>query len=101
MDLKKVPDEEKVNLCRKYFLGGFALLPFLWFINVVWFFREAFIRPSFTEQSKIKSYVIKSAIGLLVWFAGLTTWILIFQTYRASWGEIGDRISFVIPLGVA
>lgn len=45
--------------------------------------------------------VIKSAIGLLVWFAGLTTWILIFQTYRASWGEIGDRISFVIPLGVA
>lgn len=101
MDLKKVPDEEKVNLCRKYFLGGFALLPFLWFINVVWFFREAFIKPSFTGQSKIKSYVIKSAIGFLVWCAGLTTWILIFQTYRASWGEIGDRISFVIPLGVA
>ena len=45
--------------------------------------------------------VIKSAIGFLVWFAGLTTWILIYQTYRASWGEIGDRISFVIPLGVA
>lgn len=101
MDLKKVPDEEKVNLCRKYFLGGFALLPFLWFINVVWFFREAFIKPSFTGQSKIKSYVIKSAIGFLVWCAGLTTWILIFQTYRASWGEIGDRLSFVIPLGVA
>lgn len=101
MDLKKVPDEEKVNLCRKYFLGGFALLPFLWFINGVWFFREAFIKPSFTGQSKIKSYVIKSAIGFLVWCAGLTTWILIYQTYRASWGEIGDRISFVIPLGVA
>ena len=38
-----------------HFLGGFALLPFLWFINVVWFFREAFIKPSFTGQSKIKS----------------------------------------------
>ena len=43
--------------------------------------------------------VIKSGIGFLVWFAGLTAWILVYQKYRASWGEIGDRISFVIPLG--
>ncbi|CAH3146884.1 unnamed protein product [Pocillopora meandrina] len=106
MDLRKVPDEEKVNLCRKYIIpiflfiyGGFALLPFLWFINVVWFFREAFIKPTFTGQSKLKSYVIKSAIGFLIWFAGLTAWIIIYQKYRASWGEFGDKISFVIPLG--
>jgi len=45
------------------------------------------------------SDVIKSGIGFLVWVAGLTAWILIYQKYRASWGEIGDRISFVIPLG--
>ena len=45
------------------------------------------------------SDVIKSGIGFLIWFAGLTAWIIIFQKYRASWGEIGDRISFVIPLG--
>ena len=45
------------------------------------------------------SDVIKSAIGFLIWFAGLTAWILIYQKYRASWGEIGDKISFVIPLG--
>lgn len=45
------------------------------------------------------SDVIKSGIGFLVWFGGLTAWILIYQKYRASWGEIGDRISFVIPLG--
>ncbi|CAH3016843.1 unnamed protein product, partial [Porites evermanni] len=77
MDLRKVSDEEKVNLCRKYtihifnyyylflnpfffsftcyLLRGFALLPFLWFINVVWFFKEAFIKPSFSGQSKLKS----------------------------------------------
>ncbi len=30
MDLARVPLEEKVNLCRKYFLGGFAFLPWLW-----------------------------------------------------------------------
>ena len=36
--------------------GGFALLPFLCFVNVVWFFKEAFIRASFTGQSKLKPY---------------------------------------------
>ncbi|KYO39350.1 gamma-secretase subunit PEN-2 isoform B [Alligator mississippiensis] len=30
MNLERVPNEEKLNLCRKYYLGGFALLPFLW-----------------------------------------------------------------------
>ena len=45
------------------------------------------------------SDVIKSGIGFLVWFAGLTAWILIYQKYRASWGATGDMISFVIPLG--
>ena len=31
------------------------MLPFLWFVNVVWFFREAFIKPAFTGQPKLKS----------------------------------------------
>lgn len=35
-------------------LGGFAFLPFLWLVNIFWFFREAFIVPAYTEQSQIK-----------------------------------------------
>lgn len=34
--------------------GGFAFLPFLWLVNIFWFFREAFIVPAYTEQSQIK-----------------------------------------------
>ncbi|KAJ0066048.1 hypothetical protein NL108_001273, partial [Boleophthalmus pectinirostris] len=34
---------------------GFALLPFLWLVNVIWFFKEAFLKPSFTEQVQIKT----------------------------------------------
>lgn len=34
--------------------GGFAFLPFLWLVNVVWFFQEAFIKPTYTEQLQIK-----------------------------------------------
>ena len=43
------------SFATTHFIGGFAFLPFLWLVNVVWFFREAFIKPSFPGQSKIKS----------------------------------------------
>jgi presenilin enhancer 2 len=35
--------------------GGFAFLPFLWLVNVVWFFKEAFVKPTYTEQLQIKT----------------------------------------------
>ncbi|CAM5124487.1 gamma-secretase subunit PEN-2 isoform X3 [Chelonia mydas] len=100
MNLERVPNEEKLNLCRKYYLGGFALLPFLWLVNVLWFCREAFLAPAYTEQPQIKSYVQRSAMGLLFWVIVLTTWVTIFQTHRARWGELGDYLSFTIPLGI-
>nr|XP_006118324.1 gamma-secretase subunit PEN-2 [Pelodiscus sinensis] len=81
-------------------LGGFALLPFLWLVNVLWFCREAFLAPAYTEQPQIKSYVQRSAVGLLFWVVVLTTWVTIFQTHRARWGELGDYLSFTIPLGI-
>jgi len=40
-------------------------------------------------------------MGLLLWVAVLTTWITIFQHFRARWGEVGDYLSFTIPLGTA
>ena len=49
---------------------------------------------------KMKLYVILSAFGVLVWAAVLITWIVIFQTKRAEWGEFGDEISFNIPRGI-
>ncbi|XP_076137336.1 gamma-secretase subunit PEN-2 isoform X2 [Alosa pseudoharengus] len=55
MNLERVPNEEKLSLCRKYYLGGFAFLPFLWLVNVVWFFREAFVKPTYNEQLQIKT----------------------------------------------
>ena len=65
MNLERVSNEEKLNLCRKYYLGGFAFLPFLWLVNIFWFFREAFLAPAYTEQSQIKGYVWRSAVGFL------------------------------------
>ena len=99
MDLKKTPDPEKVRLSRIYFRAGFVFLPFLWFVNAIWFSREAFFRDEFEGQSEIKKNVIRSAIGALVWIAGLAVWIAMFRMNRASWGYTGDAISFLIPFG--
>jgi presenilin enhancer 2 len=41
-----------------------------------------------------------SGLGLAIWVAVLTTWITIYQHYRAQWGEVGDYLSFTIPLGI-
>lgn len=100
MDLKRIANEDKLDLCRKYYLGGFALLPFLWFVNSVWFFREAFLKEPYDQQKQIRTYVIRSMIGTVIWIAIITTWVTIFQLYRADWGETADRISFIIPKGI-
>jgi len=34
--------------------AGFALLPFLWAVNAVWFSKEAFVAPPYEEQKQIK-----------------------------------------------
>jgi presenilin enhancer 2 len=102
MDLGRKSDEFKADLSRKYFLGGFALLPFLWLINVIWFFKEAFCMDISTnsELKRIRGYVIKSLIGCLVSTSALVAWIVVFQTQRVQWGASADYMSFIIPVGI-
>ncbi|XP_021001874.1 gamma-secretase subunit PEN-2 [Parasteatoda tepidariorum] len=100
MDLRKMKNDEKLSLCRWYYRGGFFFLPFLWFVNAIWFFNEAFRKSFYEEQRMIRAYVIRSAIGAAVWAAGLITWIVIFQLNRADWGEFADSLSFIIPVGI-
>lgn len=99
MDLQKVPNDEKLKLCRNYFYFGFAFLPFLWLVNTVWFVRDAFFKDEFEEQKELRKYVIRSGIGTCLWTIGIVTWISIYQLNRADWGELGDKLSFLIPLG--
>ncbi|KAI8038440.1 gamma-secretase subunit pen-2 [Drosophila gunungcola] len=101
MDISKAPNPRKLELCRKYFFAGFAFLPFVWAINVCWFFQEAFHKPPYPEQSQIKKFVIFSAVGTLFWLIVLSAWIVIFQTNRTAWGATADYMSFIIPLGSA
>jgi len=95
--LAKMKEEDKVILCRKYFYGGFLLLPWLWFVNAVWFFPEA---KKANANPQIRKYVIWSFIGALICAIGLGVWASTFQNVRASWGATGDALSVVIMKGV-
>jgi len=102
MDLSspKVSDADRLSLCRKYFFAGFACLPFVWFVNAVWFFKQAFVRkPEYPEQKEIRGYVIASGVLSAIWLAALLGWFITYIQNRSEWGEFGDRISFNVPLG--
>ncbi|CAG9794616.1 unnamed protein product [Diatraea saccharalis] len=101
MDLNRLPNDKKLQLCRWYFKVGCVFLPFVWAVNAIWFFREAFLKSPFEEQKQIKKYVLLSASGALVWAVALIAWVTVFQLQRASWGATGDALSFIVPLGRA
>ncbi|XP_026313891.1 gamma-secretase subunit pen-2 [Hyposmocoma kahamanoa] len=101
MDLNRLPNDKKLELCRWYFKVGCVFLPFVWAVNAVWFFKEAFVKPAFDEQKQIKRYVVMSAIGAITWSIVLCTWVALYQTRRVQWGAAGDAISFILPLGRA
>ncbi|GFN85369.1 gamma-secretase subunit pen-2 [Plakobranchus ocellatus] len=101
MDLRRVKNPEKLMMCRRYYLAGFFVLPFLWLVNGIWFFKEAFRKPPYTEQAQIRSYVIRSLIGSAVWLAIIITWVIIFQLKRVSWGVTGEMFTFILPSGSA
>ncbi|VDM56517.1 unnamed protein product [Angiostrongylus costaricensis] len=99
MDLSQMSDSTKVDLCRKYFIIGLFCLPLVWLTNVVWFFGEAFIRPSSAITPTIRTYVILSTIGVLFWLLVLCGWEIIFQSYRSRGVAWADYLTFIFPVG--
>eukprot|EP00731_Ephydatia_muelleri_P008621 Em0004g959a len=97
MNLDKVADDEKLRICRRYFVLGFYLLPAVWLANSVWFFKEAFLKRG--SNPLLRRYVAGSILGSLVWAAALIVWISVFQTQRQFWGAYGDYFSLTLPLG--
>lgn len=80
-------NDKKLYLCRWYFRGtllklfcnfcfitlllsfaaGLALLPFIWTVNAIWFFQEAFRKPEYEEQKQIRKCKLhKTLVGHIV-----------------------------------
>ncbi len=97
MQLNKVNEEEKVKIARKYFIVGCFLLPFVWLVLIIWFFKEAFLTKN--ANPMIRRYVCWALIGFVIWAAGIVVWTSVYQTQRPDWGAGGDYISYVVPVG--
>lgn len=99
MNLDRVSDDERVKICKRYFKIGWFLLPFVWLVNVVWFFKRAFItKPT---HPVIRRYVLASLLGVVIWTLLVVGWTVVYQTQRVNWGVGGDYISLVVPYGRA
>ena len=103
MDLSspKVTGADKLQLCSRYFYLGFALLPFLWAVNFVWFFKEAFVKEAYEEQRQIRRLVVASGALAGLSIGALVAWVTLFTVHRVEWGAFADSISFNIPTGGA
>lgn len=55
VSLAKKSPKERLNICRKYYLAGFAFLPLLWLINTIWFYKQAFKVDHYPEQAQIRT----------------------------------------------
>uniref|UniRef100_A0A5S6QJW5 Gamma-secretase subunit PEN-2 n=1 Tax=Trichuris muris TaxID=70415 RepID=A0A5S6QJW5_TRIMR len=83
--MHRLPDSEKLRICKIYFAIGLFALPSVWLVNGIWFFSQAFCRkPSFLEQRAIRIYVILSLLGAAAWILGVGIWAYIFLSVRKS-----------------
>ncbi|CAO4369577.1 unnamed protein product [Caenorhabditis nigoni] len=99
MDISKLTDVKKVDLCKKYFLIGACFLPLVWIVNSFWFFSDAFCKPVNNHRRQIRKYVIGSIIGSIFWIIVLCSWEIFFQHYRSQGLVWTDFLTFVFPTG--
>ena len=78
------------------FYGGFAGLPWLWF--VAWFhFRNVAIQPH--ADPRLATYATRSLVGAICGGAAFVAWVVAVQLGWQSWGDFGTSIMLIIPEG--
>lgn len=83
-----------LKVARRMYYGGFAGLPWLWFIAWLHFRRPSQL-PSADPQ--LAKYARRSGIGALVGALLFVAWIVTVQLSWQSWGAFGRSIMLFIP----
>ena len=76
------------------FYGGFAALPWLWFVSW-WHFRKVASQPD--AHPSLAVYVNRSLIGAICGAVALLSWIIYVQLNWQEWGEFGRSLMLVTP----
>ncbi|CAM9409749.1 unnamed protein product [Heterosigma akashiwo] len=74
------------------FLGGCACLPWLWVVNVMYFWP---MLRSGQAPDEIRTWVFRSIVGATFAFAALIAWVITFQLNWIQWGA--TDIMIVVP----
>ena len=83
-----------LKVARRMFYGGFAGLPWLWF--VLWVhFRKVAKEPG--ADPRLSTYVNGSLVGAICGGVALVSWIVAVQTSWHTWGDFGKSLMLVIP----
>lgn len=91
--------DEKLTICRKYYIAGFFLLPLFWLVNFVWHYKDAYQAEPFEEQLQFRRYVLRSGIGFIFWTVLFICWVFYYQTQRFYYDW--DYLTFNFPTGSA
>ena len=86
--------ELDLRVCRRMFYGGFAGLPWLWFIAWV-HFRHAAKLPSADPQ--LATYARRCGLGACIGALLFVAWVVTVQTQWRNWGDFGRRIMLFVP----
>ncbi|KAJ4748638.1 Gamma-secretase subunit pen-2 [Rhynchospora pubera] len=73
--------EEAETSARRFFFWGFAFLPLLWAVNCFYFWPVLVSKASPSSSphfNRIRSYVVWSSIGFVIFAVLLTAWALTF-----------------------
>lgn len=91
--------DEALKYAKGFYYGGFAMLPWLWFVSCFYFWPILVHRQSDTE---IRQYVVKSGIGFVICTIVLLSWAITFakggqQLFGSIWGhlavyDVADRL---------
>jgi presenilin enhancer 2 len=86
--------ERELMTCRRMYYGGFALLPWLWFVN--WYHFRHYAKLPGTDP-RVAVYAHRSLVGSIVGLACFVAWVVFVQLNWQSWGEFGRSIMIVVP----
>lgn len=92
MDSTRIERDTKV--IQKMFWAGFFFLPWLWILVLINFRRELF--DSSTPRA-MRSYLIYSAIGSVIFTALFLAWVVAFQLNWRYWGHVGSQLLIYTP----
>ncbi|KAG8053872.1 hypothetical protein GUJ93_ZPchr0001g31220 [Zizania palustris] len=90
-----LPLEEAEGHARRFFLWGFACLPFLWAINCCYFWPvlRSPVASSSSPFYRIRPYILRSAVGFTIFSLVLLTWATTFiiggeRLFGPAWNDL-------------